>query len=57
MPPVSERQRRFMGGELGRLRRGEPTRTGMDEEELRDFARRRRRARHKMRRLQRRRRR
>jgi len=57
MPPVSERQRRFMGAELGRLRRGEPTETGMDEDQLRDFARRRRRrrARHKMRRLQRRR--
>jgi len=47
-----------MGAELGRLRRGEPTETGMSEEQLRDFARRhRRRARHKKRRLQRRRRR
>lgn len=39
MPPVSERQRRFMGAELGRLRRGEKTSTGMSEEQLRDFAR------------------
>jgi len=57
MPSVSEKQRRFMGAELGRLRRGEPTETGMSEEQLRDFARRRRWARHKKRRLQRRRRR
>ena len=56
MPSVSEKQRRFMGAELGRLRRGEPTETGMTEEQLRDFARRRRRrASHKMRRLRRRR--
>ena len=39
MPPESERQRRFMGAELGRLRRGEKTSTGMSEKQLRDFAR------------------
>jgi hypothetical protein len=39
MPAVSENQRRFMGMELGRLRRGEKTETGMSEDQLRDFAR------------------
>lgn len=39
MPAVSERQRRFMGAELARLRRGEPTVTGMTEQQLREFAR------------------
>lgn len=39
MPAVSEKQRRFMGAELGRLRSGQKTRTGMSEEQLRDFAR------------------
>lgn len=38
MPATSERQRRFMGAELGRLRRGESTTTGMSEAQLRDFA-------------------
>jgi hypothetical protein len=38
MPAVSEKQRRFMGAELGRLRAGEKTRTGMSEEQLRDYA-------------------
>jgi len=38
MPATSERQRRFMGAELGRLRAGEKTRTGMSEVDLRDFA-------------------
>ena len=38
MPAESERQRRHMGAELGRLRRGESTETGMTEEQLRDFA-------------------
>lgn len=41
-PAVSERQRRFMGAELGRRRRGLRTRTGMSESQLREFARRRR---------------
>lgn len=39
MPAVSEKQRRFMGAELGRVRAGEETRTGMSEGRLRDFAR------------------
>jgi hypothetical protein len=39
MPSTSERQRRFMGAELGRLRSGEGTETGMSERQLRDYAR------------------
>lgn len=39
MPSVSERQRRFMGAELGRLARGRKTKTGMSETQLREFAR------------------
>ena len=39
MPSSTERQRRFMGAELGRVRRGEKSRTGMSESQLRDFAR------------------
>jgi hypothetical protein len=39
MPSETERQRRFMGSELGRKRRGESTETGMTESQLRDFAR------------------
>ncbi len=39
MPSVTEKQRRFMGAELARKRAGESTRTGMSEEQLRDFAR------------------
>ena len=38
MPAVSERQRKFMGAELGRLRAGKHTQTGMSESQLRDFA-------------------
>jgi hypothetical protein len=38
MPAVSEKQRRFMGAELGRLRAGKKTQTGMSEEQLGDFA-------------------
>jgi hypothetical protein len=41
MPATSERQRKFMGAELGRLRAGKKTKTGMSEEQLRDFARKR----------------
>jgi len=41
MPSVSERQRRFMGAELGRKRHGKSTKTGMSEQQLRDFAKRR----------------
>lgn len=40
-PATSERQRKFMGAELGRLRRGEKMDTGMTEEQLRDYARKR----------------
>lgn len=39
MPAVSEKQRRFMGAELARLRSGEKTETGMSESQLSDFAR------------------
>lgn len=39
MPAVSERQRRFMGADLARAKTGKKTRTGMSEEQLRDFAR------------------
>lgn len=39
MPAVSERQRRFMGAELARKRRGKKTRTGMSEVQLAEFAR------------------
>lgn len=39
MPATSDRQRRFMGAELGRLRSGRRSRTGMSEKKLRDFAR------------------
>ena len=38
MPAVSEKQRRFMGAELGRMRAGKHTQTGMSESQLRDFA-------------------
>lgn len=38
-PSVSEKQRRFMGAELARKRRGEKTQTGMSEDQLEDFAR------------------
>lgn len=39
MPAESERQRRFMGAELARKRQGKKTRTGMSEQQLREFAR------------------
>lgn len=38
MPSTSERQRRFMGAELARKRSGLKTRTGMNENQLEDFA-------------------
>lgn len=38
MPAVSEKQRRFMGAELGRAEKGEKTQTGMDVGQLKDFA-------------------
>jgi len=39
MPSYTDKQRRFMGAELGRKREGKSTETGMSEEQLRDFAR------------------
>ena len=39
MPSSSEKQRKFMGAELARKRAGKKTKTGMSEEQLRDFAR------------------
>lgn len=38
MPAETEKQRRFMGAELGRKRKGEKTETGMSEKQLEDFA-------------------
>lgn len=38
MPAETERQRKFMGAELGRFRAGKRTKTGMSESQLRDFA-------------------
>jgi len=38
MPASSEKQRRFMGMELGKKRKGMKGKTGMSEAQLRDFA-------------------
>ena len=38
MPAKSVAQQGFMGAELARKREGLPTKTGMSEEQLRDFA-------------------
>jgi len=38
MPPVSEKQRRFFGAELGRKRKGEATKTDMPEATMKEFA-------------------
>ena len=38
MPAVSIKQRGFMGAELSRKRAGKKTKTGMNEQQLRDFA-------------------
>jgi len=38
MPATSERQRKFFGAELGRLRAGKSTVTGLGEGKLKDFA-------------------
>jgi hypothetical protein len=38
MPSTSERQRKFMGAELARKRAGKGTKTGMSEQQLREFA-------------------
>jgi len=39
MPAVSDKQQRFMGAELARKRAGKKTQTGMSEQQLEDFAR------------------
>ena len=41
-PAVSEKQRRFFGAELARKRAGKRTETGLSENKLREFARKRR---------------
>jgi len=38
MPAKSPAQRRLAGADLARKRAGQPTKTGMTEKELRDFA-------------------
>ena len=38
MPAKTEKQRRFMGAELARVRAGVKTRTGMSEEKLSEYA-------------------
>jgi len=38
MPPKSEKQRRFMAMDLRRIREGKKTKTGMNEKQLHDFA-------------------
>jgi hypothetical protein len=38
MPAKSDKQRKFMGAELGRKRAGKKTKTGMSESQLEDFA-------------------
>lgn len=38
MPAKSAKQRRFMGAELSRKREGKPTKTGMSERQLKEFA-------------------
>ena len=38
MPAKTERQRKMMGADLSRKRRGKKTRTGMTEKQLREYA-------------------
>ena len=38
MPSKSEKQRKFMGADLERARKGEKTQTGMSKDKLEDFA-------------------
>ena len=38
MPAKTARQRRFFGAELGRKRAGKKTKTGLPEQKLREFA-------------------
>ena len=40
MPSSTEKQRKLAGADLARKRAGQPTKTGMTEKELRDFAKR-----------------
>jgi hypothetical protein len=39
VPSVSEKQRRYMGWQLGKAEKGERTETAMSVNQLRDFAR------------------
>ena len=38
MPSRTEKQRKMMGSDLARKRAGQPTRTGMSEKQLAEFA-------------------
>jgi hypothetical protein len=38
MPAKTEKQRKFMGAELGRKRAGKKTKTGMSEKKLEEYA-------------------
>lgn len=38
MPSVSQKQQAFMGAELARKRAGKKTRTGMTEQQLKEYA-------------------
>lgn len=38
MPSKTEKQRKFMGAELARVKAGKKSKTGMSEQQLRDFA-------------------
>ena len=38
MPAKSEKQRKFMGAELARKRKGQKTKTKMSEKQLKDYA-------------------
>lgn len=38
MPATSEKQRRFMGADLARVRAGKKSKTGMSEQQLSEFA-------------------
>jgi len=37
-PSVSKQQQKLMGADLARAREGEPTRTGMSEKQLKEYA-------------------
>jgi hypothetical protein len=38
MPAKSTKQRKFMGADLGRMKKGKKTKTGMSKTQLEDFA-------------------